>query len=437
MPESTPLSIMLVEDDQIQSGVLKKVITRFSGGEFEVTRCASIAQALEDLDKLEIHAVILDLELPDSSGLHTLNAICDPYPAVPIIIMTGTDNDSIALEALKLGAEDYIVKGRLDGLQLCRAIRHGIERKRTQQEMKNLQNMLQEERRLEALGAIASGIAHEINTPLQFIGTNLEFIKGVFDILEKILRETDDIPRIGRTSRDTCRKLRHMVTALTEERMMGLRREIPPSLDEAVEGIRRVKRIITAMNVFSRTAGPAKTPYDVNRAVRDALTITRHEWKHIAKTELYLDENLPPIPCYPEELSHCLLNLIVNACHAIEDVKKNGDSATQGVITISTMSNENDVEILVGDSGIGIPEDIQHRIFDPFFTTKAVGRGSGQGLSTLYQMIVRHMGGKVSFESYEGQGTLFKISLPITDTDLDTNTSTEKRERSSQHGDCN
>lgn len=414
MADHPTLSILLVEDDQRQSSILKQVITRFSGGEFDVTRCASLAQALENLKSIKIDAIILDLNLPDSSGLDTLNAVCEPYPSIPIIVMTGTDDDEIALETLKRGAEDYIVKGHLDGMQLYRAIRHGIERKRTQQDMKKLQDMLQAERRLEALGALASGIAHEINTPLQFIGTNLEFIKKVFDILEAVLSETDDIPRIGRSSRDTCRRLRRLLTSLTEERMLELRREIAPALDESVEGIRRVKRIITAMNVFSRKAAPAKTLYDVNRAVRDAITITRHEWKHIARTELYLDEHLPAIPCYPEEVSHCLLNLIVNSCHAIEDARAAGDSESLGVITVITTSNGDNVEISVGDSGIGIPQAIQHRVFDPFFTTKAVGRGSGQGLSTVHQMIVRHMGGKVSFESHEGKGTLFKMSLPIT-----------------------
>lgn len=410
-------TILLVEDDEMQSLVLRKVITRASNGQYAVTRCASIAEALANLASLSIGAVLLDLNLPDSSGLHTLTAIVERYPDTPIIIMTGTDNDELALESLKRGAEDYIVKGRLDGPALCRAISHAIERRKNLIEMKHLQDMLQKERRLEALGSISSGIAHEINTPLQFIGTNLEFIKEVFTILEQSLSTCDDIPRTGRTSKESANKMRSLVTALTSDRMTALRREVPSSMGEAVEGIRRVKRIITAMNVFSRTACAQKTLYDVNRAVRDALTITRHEWKHIATTEIHLDDNIAPVPCYPEELSHCLLNLLVNSVHAIEDVRHTSNNGDKGVITVNTQQRDECVEIRIGDSGAGIPESIHHRVFEPFFTTKEVGRGSGQGLSTVYQMVVMHMGGNVSFESHEDQGTVFKIALPLRDVE--------------------
>jgi signal transduction histidine kinase len=414
------IPVLLVEDDQLQARVLRTLINHSTGGHFSLTRSRSIAQALECLGSASFSAVLLDLNLPDSTGLKTLSQITESHPELAVIVLTGTDSDTLALESLKLGAEDYIVKGQLSGNQICRALSHAIERKKNQLEMKKLQNMLQQERRLEALGAIASGIAHEINTPLQFIGTNLEFIKEVFDLLEKCVEPINEVPRTGRTSRKSIRTMRNMATSMTTDRMLALRREVPCSLSEAVEGVRRVKKIINAMNIFARTAGPTKTAYDVNNAVRDALTITRHEWKHIATTELFLEENLPPVPCYPEELSHCLLNLIVNAVHAIADAKElrnsNGD---KGVITISTRRHEDAVEIRVGDSGTGIPENIQHRVFEPFFTTKKVGRGSGQGLSTVYQMIAQHMGGTVSFDSYADKGTVFKITLPLTSNDDD------------------
>jgi len=410
---SSSLTILVVEDDQMLSLLFSNVITRSSNGQYSVARCGSIAQALEHLASLTIEAVLLDLHLPDSSGLHSLTTIVEQYPDLPIIIMTGTDNDELALESLKRGAEDYIVKGRLDGISLCRAISHAIERRKTLIEMKNLHDILHKERRLEALGAISSGIAHEINTPLQFIGTNLEFIKEVFSILDQSLSACDAIPCTGRTSKESENKMRSLVTALTADRMTALRREVPNALAEAVEGIRRVKRIITAMNVFSRTGCEQKTLYDVNRAVRDALTITRHEWKHIATTEIYLDDNIPLVPCYPEELSHCLLNLLINSVHAIEDAKHTCSNGRKGVITVNTEKMAECVEIRIGDSGIGIPQSIHHRVFEPFFTTKEVGRGSGQGLSIVYQMVVKHMGGSVTFESHENQGTVFKISLPL------------------------
>lgn len=411
-PSQCP-TVLVVEDDQMQSFVLSEIITRSSNGQYSVAQCASIAQAFEHLASLTIGAVLLDLHLPDSSGLHSLTTIVEQYPNIPIIIMTGTDDDELALESLKRGAEDYIVKGSLDGTSLWRAISHAIERRKTLIEMKKLQNMLQKERRLEALGSIASGIAHEINTPLQFIGTNLEFIKEVFSILEQSISTCDDIPCTGCTSEESANKIRSLVMELTADRMTALRREVPNCLAEAVEGIQRMKRIITAMNVFSRTGCAQKTFYDVNRAVRDALTITRHEWKHIATTEINLDDNMPLVPCYPEELSHCLLNLLVNSVHAIEDAKHTCSNGSKGVITVNTQQTAECVEIRIGDSGVGIPQSIQHRVFEPFFTTKGVGRGSGQGLSTVYQMVVKHMGGNVTFESHENQGTVFKIALPL------------------------
>ena len=415
-PQGIP--ILLVEDDEMQSRVASAVITQSAEGQYSVTRCTSVAEALEYLGYLKIGAVLLDLELPDSSGLSTLTTIAQQYPEVPIIILTGTDNNAIALESLKRGAEDYIVKGQFNGHQLCRALSHAIERKKNEIEMKRLQNMLQQERRLEALGAIASGVAHEINTPLQFIGTNLEFIREVFGLIEKAVSPLNSLPPEGSSPDAYNEAARAAAAALTQQKLIALRKEVPKSLNEAVDGIQRVKRIISAMNVFARTVGPKKSMYDVNKAVRDALTITRHEWKNVATTELYLDENLPTVPCYPEELSHCLLNLLVNAVHAIEDARAaHNTKGEKGLITISTRAADNALEIRIGDSGIGIPKNIQHRIFEPFFTTKAVGRGSGQGLSSVYQMIVRHMGGRVSFDSYEDQGSVFKITLPLHDSE--------------------
>jgi signal transduction histidine kinase len=188
--------------------------------------------------------------------------------------------------------------------------------------------------------------------------------------------------------------------------------QIPQALQETLEGVERVSKIVRAMKEFSHPGGKEKAPADLNKAVESTVTVARNEWKYVADLKLELEPNLPFVPCFLGEFNQCLLNLIVNAAHAIGDVVKN-HPGTKGLITVQTRRDGDHVEVRVADTGTGIPESARQKIFEPFFTTKVVGKGTGQGLAMIYGSVVKHHGGTVTFETELGRGTTFIIRLPV------------------------
>jgi signal transduction histidine kinase len=188
--------------------------------------------------------------------------------------------------------------------------------------------------------------------------------------------------------------------------------EIPKAIQQSADGVDRVSRIVRAMKEFSHPGGEDKEAVDINKAIENALIVARNEWKYVAEAVTDLDPSLPLVTCHPGEINQVLLNLIVNAAHAIGD-KSGRDGDKKGTITVSTRSEANGVEVRICDTGGGIPEAIRDRIFDPFFTTKPVGKGTGQGLTIAHAVVVNKHGGTITFESVVGQGTTFIIRLPL------------------------
>jgi len=190
-----------------------------------------------------------------------------------------------------------------------------------------------------------------------------------------------------------------------------LQEEIPQAIDQSLEGLERIAKIVRSMKEFSHPGMDEKTPIDINQAIETTINVSRNEWKYHADIETDLDPGLPNVSCLPGEINQVLLNLIVNAAHAIVNVV--GESGDKGLIRISTRLDGAWAEIRVSDTGTGIPEEIKQRIFDPFFTTKMVGKGTGQGLAIAYSVVVDKHGGVIDLESEEGKGTTFIISLPL------------------------
>jgi signal transduction histidine kinase len=191
-------------------------------------------------------------------------------------------------------------------------------------------------------------------------------------------------------------------------------KEIPLAVQQSLQGVKHVSHIVSAMKEFSHPASAEKMALDLNHAIDTTITVARGEWKYVAAIEMDYAEGLPPVPCLPGEFNQVILNLIVNAAHAIGDVVKKTEGA-RGTIRISTRLDGDWVEIRVSDTGAGIPEEIRHRIFEPFFTTKAVGKGTGQGLAIARSVVVDKHGGTLEFESEVGRGTTFIIRLPVHD----------------------
>jgi signal transduction histidine kinase len=187
--------------------------------------------------------------------------------------------------------------------------------------------------------------------------------------------------------------------------------ELPAAIEQTMTGIGQIKKIVKAMKEFSHPADDTKA-IDLNHAVETTVTVAKNEWKYVADVKLDLAPNLPTISCNPSEINQVLLNLIVNAAHAIGEVVGNGGKV-KGEIRITTRADAEHVFITVADTGCGIPEVLRHKIFDPFFTTKAIGKGTGQGLAITHRVVQRH-GGSIDLDSVVGKGTRFTIRLPLT-----------------------
>ena len=276
---------------------------------------------------------------------------------------------------------------------------------------KQMEAELSQARKLESVGQLASGIAHEINTPAQFVGDNISFLKDAFDNLfdlqekqQKLLNEVKSVS----LNKGIIEEVEQTLEAIDIE---YLSEEIPKAIEESMEGISRISNIVRAMKEFSHPGSNDLTATDINKAIETTVSVTRNEWKYVSEVEMQMDPALPPVPCLVNEWNQVILNLIINARDAIADVV--GDDGTKGKIAISTRQDDKWAEIRVSDTGSGIPEHFRGRIFDPFFTTKEVGKGSGQGLAIAYNVIRNKHRGELFFETEEGKGTTFIIRLPL------------------------
>ena len=280
-------------------------------------------------------------------------------------------------------------------------------------EYKLMERQLAQAQKLESIGQLAAGIAHEINTPAQYVGDNVRFLQeayhnleGVHDLYDQLLRQL----RSGNPTEDLVRK----IDAATEEvDLKYIRQEAPKAVLQSLDGIGRISGIVRAMKDFSHPGTDVKTDIDLNKAIESTITVARNEWKYVAEMVTDFDPGLPLVPCLPAEINQVILNIIINAGHAIADALKQNKSDQKGTITIGTRALGEYAEIRISDTGTGIPENIRSKIFDPFFTTKGVGKGTGQGLAISHSVVVDKHGGTITFDSEVGKGATFVIRLPL------------------------
>lgn len=285
-------------------------------------------------------------------------------------------------------------------------------RKKAETERRTMEMQLRHVQKLESIGQLAAGIAHEINTPTQYIGDNIRFLQESFGDLKTLHHQYDNLLQAIKQNTASPDLIGETEKTLRQVDIDFLIDEIPKAIEQSLEGVDRVAKIIRAMRDFSHPGTTEKIPIDLNRAVATTLTVAGNEWKYVAKVATNFEEKLPLVPCLPGELNQVILNLVVNAAHAIADVVGDGAKG-MGVITATTRHFGDWVEIRIQDTGTGIPENIRDKIFDPFFTTKAVGKGTGQGLAIAHAVIVDQHSGTLTFETEMGVGTAFIIRLPL------------------------
>jgi signal transduction histidine kinase len=269
------------------------------------------------------------------------------------------------------------------------------------------QAQLAQAQKLEAIGQLAAGIAHEINTPTQYIGDNLRFLRDTFAEVDRLLQVVER----AASSEDAADALREIAAECGRMDLGFLRSECPQALSQSLDGIERVSHIIYSMKEFAHPDRGEKDAVDLNRIATSATTVCRNEWKYVAVLDLDLCPDLPTVPAFAGDIGQVILNLVVNAAHAIKG--RFGDGSREGRIGVRTRRLDATVAVEVSDNGTGIAAQHQNRIFEQFFTTKPVGQGTGQGLALVQRIVVDRHGGKVSFESRPGEGTTFRIELPL------------------------
>ena len=269
---------------------------------------------------------------------------------------------------------------------------------------KQMEMELRHSQKLESIGQLAAGVAHEINTPMQYIGDNVYFMQdSINDLLSLIALYRNDLSE-GAIGKE---KYEEILQAEEDVDLAYLQERTPKAAERTLFGVDRVNDIVSAMKAFSHPSNE-KSQTDINAALETTLTVAKGEYKYVAELEKNLG-SIPQVLCNAGDINQVFLNIIVNASHAIADQHTN----TQGKISIATRATETDLVVEISDNGAGIPEHARNRIFEPFYTTKEVGRGTGQGLSLAYVVIVEKHQGKLYFKTECGVGTTFFIHLPI------------------------
>ncbi len=550
---------LIVEDSRLDARILEGLMKKSTFFDFHSHVVTSGETALSFIEETPVDLIMLDLGLPDSTGADTISRMTRIIRNVPAIVLTGDDDEKLALTALRHGAQDYLVKGHIDLDTLDKSVRYALERHRMHMERVNtemslkeamertnrmlealdksneqlkkeiarskllttaieqsvetvvvtdiegtivyanksfetvtgytvgealgqnprmlksglhdegfyrelwqtliqtgtwfgrlknrkkdgtifeeesrisgvkdergnvinyvavkkditheaaLEMQLMQARKLESIGQLAAGIAHEINTPSQYVGDNIRFLQEAIEGFMTVIVEFDAL------TQEICPQLKSgdLYTRLQQTKedvdLEFLLAEAPTAINQSLEGIERISKIVAAMKEFAHPGSGKMTPNDINKALNSTITVASNEWKYVAQVETDLREGLPMVPCNIGEMNQVFLNILVNAAHAIGSANRES-----GKIRVSTALEEPFVRIDISDNGTGIPEAIQQRIFDPFFTTKEVGKGTGQGLAMAFATVTERHHGKLQVNSKEGEGTTFSLFLPLT-----------------------
>ena len=416
---------ILIVDDELRNRKLLETLLHPEGyrtcavadGELAL---ASVAECAPDL-------ILLDVMMPGMDGYQVARTLkADPATSnIPIVMITALIDRNARLEGLNAGVEEFLTKP-VDRAELWLRVRNLLRLKTLGDALRNQSSILEQQvrartasleksneqlreqirlreavqqelrlaQKLEAVGQLAAGIAHEINTPVQYVGDSVQFLKSAFADMLDIVKSSDAALHSTDTDLDF------------------LREEVPAAIERIIDGLQRVSTIVHAMKEFSHAGGTHKQAADLNRALKATLQIARAEYRHVATIDLRCG-NIPEVLCNVGELSQAFLNLIVNAAHALADAGRDPGS---GWIKIRTQVVDNSVELTFEDNGCGIPENLVAKIYDPFFTTKEIGRGSGQGLAITRSIVVDKHDGSIGVVSSPSTGTCFTLRLPVNGT---------------------
>ncbi len=425
-------TILIVDDEPANLAVLNQILST----SYQVRAANSGARALQvaGTDPCP-DLILLDIMMPEMGGYSVLSQLLeDPSTRdIPVIFITALEAIEDEKRGLEMGAADYITRPIRPAILLARIKAHLTlkqardflndkntyleaeitrrmeENETIQTERNDIERQLNHAHKMAAVGQLAGGIAHEINTPTQYIGDNLRFLQECWGDYSAIIGRYQQLLEAARAIPALHQSIKQVENELSERDFTYLSEEIPSALQQAIGGTEQVVRIVRSMKDFAHPSGGSKKPTDINRIINNTITVCKNEWKYVAETIVESDPELPLVNCLGDELSQVILNIMVNAAHAIEVAKL----SHMGQITVSTGICEGMVEIRISDTGGGVSKSIREDIFNPFFTTKEVGKGTGQGLAIAHNIVVDKHHGTLSLESEEGLGSTFIIRLPL------------------------
>lgn len=277
---------------------------------------------------------------------------------------------------------------------------------------RSLESQLLQAQKLESVGQLAAGVAHEINTPMQYLGDNLDYLEKKVQNLSPAIDGLEQLTKPDLPEETRAQLLTELIETAQKLKLKKFIQQLEEAISDSRDGVQHVSTIVRAMKEFAHPGQDEMTPVDINRALESTIAVSTNEWKYVAKVETRFDETAPCVMAMAVELNQVFLNILVNAAHTIDDFNRKHGVA-QGIISVSSKQLANCVEVTISDTGTGIPDSVKQRIFDPFFTTKDVGKGTGQGLSIAHSVIVKKHGGRLWCESPDGCGTTFFIQIPL------------------------
>lgn len=391
-PNSDIIRVLLVDDNPDDVRLIKAMLIDTKGVTFDFMSAGRFSQGLVCLAEGGIDVLLLDLVLPDSHGLDTFVRVHAQAPGVPIIVLTGTDDEELAASAMRDGAQDYLIKGQLNTNLLSRAIRYAIEGTRAEKALQRSQRQLQQAQKMELLGTLVAGVAHEINNPLNLIMFNVPLLQKIWQDVGPILE------------RHAAKEPNGKYGGLTYD---FIRENLGQLLSDMRMATNRAARIVGGLTDFARQSSVTeKSPVQVNTAVENALRLAGTTLRKAGvKMNVDLRDDLPLIEGHLQSIEQVVLNIIINAIQAIDH-----DHGEVNVVT-GFQNRDGLVFISVSDNGRGINPSISDKIFDPFVTDRQTEGGTGLGLSITYNLVEAH-GGEISFKSQVERGTSFQVSFP-------------------------
>ena len=405
--------ILIVDDDES----VRKLFADYLEQSYSCATAADAYDALERLSQEPFALVLSDIQMPGLGGIELLRKIIERYPDTAVIMISGVDRTQRVIDAIRVGASDYLIKPcELDVLALCvertlerrtllrnaRRYKEALENQNTElarrgTELERLQAQIVHTEKMASLGQLAAGVAHELNNPAGFIYSNIALLKGYIKRLERCLNAFDDVALPPASAE----RIRDMKTEMGYDDILT---DLDSILSDCYIGAERIRDIVQNLRLFSRLDEAELKPVDLNEGIEATLRLLSMYYKS-GTIRLLLDYGeLPQVNCYAAQLNQVWMNLLVNAAQAIGEA--------EGEVRIKTRCEGANVIVSISDTGAGIEPEHLKNIFDPFFTTKAVGEGTGLGLSISHGVIVRH-GGAIVVDSTPARGTTFTITIPL------------------------